>query len=377
MPLQRSPFSRNVWFTASLVVAMAVLFFYTALEHKVDEAHALRFRSVRLADELRLSSDELTRMVRSYVATGDTTYKKRFQDILAVRDGLQPRPVNYNQLYWNEQLERGTQFTTGPAVSLLDLMRQAGFTAEEFEKLALAKANSDGLTHLELAAMALMDIQGPQAAASRAKALSMVFDANYHQVKSRIMRPIADFTTMVEERTQQDVQAAQDRASYLRYALILCGLTLLAMLVRTRWALRATLGPLDKVHAHITKIGQGDFSRRLWWTRGARPVCWACWHKRRPTWPAWTASAARRNRTAGVAARVPDLDGSHQHVRHRVHHRHGRPHHPRERHVQPGQWLQQCRAGRAEPPHHQVRCAARGLLGHSVENHLQWVCLAG
>ncbi len=261
MPLQRSPFSRNVWFTASLVVAMAVLFFfYTSLEHKVDEAHALRFRSVRLADELRLSSDELTRMVRSYVATGDTTYKKRFQDILAVRDGLQPRPLNYHQLYWNEQLERGVQFATGPAISLLDLMRQAGFTAEEFEKLALAKANSDGLTHLELAAMALLDVQGPQAAASRPKALAMVFDANYHQVKSGIMRPIADFTGMVEERTQQDVETAQDRASYLRYALILCGLTLLAMLVRTRWALRATLGgPLDQVHAHITKIGQGDF----------------------------------------------------------------------------------------------------------------------
>lgn len=134
MLLQRSPFSRNVWLTASLVVAMAVLFFaYTTLESKVDEAHALRFRSVRLADELRLSSDELTRMVRSYVATGDTTYRKRFQDILAVRDGLQPRPLNYHQLYWSEQLERGIRFTTGPTISLLDLMRQAGFTEQEFK----------------------------------------------------------------------------------------------------------------------------------------------------------------------------------------------------------------------------------------------------
>ena len=77
MLVQRSPFSRNVWFTVSLVVAMAALFFaYTALESKVDDAHALRFRSVRLADELRLSSDELTRMVRCYVATGDVSFKQ-------------------------------------------------------------------------------------------------------------------------------------------------------------------------------------------------------------------------------------------------------------------------------------------------------------
>ena len=262
MLLQRSPFSRNVWFTASLVVVMAMLFFvYTVLERKVDEAQALRFRSVRLADELRLSSDELTRMVRSYVATGDVSYKKRFNDILAVRDGLQPRPLDYSQLYWNEQLGKGVRFTTGPAISLLDLMRKAGFTEEEFEKLALAKANSDGLTHLELAAMALIDAQGSQSQTSRSQALSMVYGANYHQAKSGIMRPIADFSAMVEERTQQDVQVAQDRASYLRYALILCGLALLAMLVRTRWALRATLGgPLDQVHTQITRLGQGDFS---------------------------------------------------------------------------------------------------------------------
>ena len=78
MLLKRSSFSRNVWLTAGLVVAMAVLFFaYTALEGKVDEAHAQRFRSVRLADELRLSSDELSRMARSYIATGDANYKKR------------------------------------------------------------------------------------------------------------------------------------------------------------------------------------------------------------------------------------------------------------------------------------------------------------
>ena len=38
-------------------------------------------------------------------------------------------------------------------------------------------------------------------------------------------------------------------------------IALLAMLVRTRWALRATLGgTLDTVHTHITRLGLGDFS---------------------------------------------------------------------------------------------------------------------
>ena len=243
---------------------MAVLFFaYVSLEGKVDDANALRFRSVRLADELRLTSDELTRMARTYIATGDANYKKRYMDITAVRDGHQPRPLDYRRLYWDEAWLHGNQPGSewGPAISLLDLMRQAEFTEQEFEKLAQAKTHSDGLTHLELAAMGLMDKEGQQAQATRTEALRMVFDGPYHQAKSKIMRPIGEFYAMVETRTQQDVEKAQDLATYLRSALIFCGLTLLAMLVRTRSAMRTALGgPLDTVHTFITKMGQGDFS---------------------------------------------------------------------------------------------------------------------
>ena len=261
MLLKRSSFSRNVWLTAGLVVAMAVLFFaYTALEGKVDEAHAQRFRSVRLADELRLSSDELSRMARSYIATGDANYKKRYLEVTAVRDGRQPRQMEYHHLSWDEAWAERQNTATEPgiAISLMDLMRQAGFTEAEFEKLASAKSQSDALTVLELAAMALMDAQDP---ASQAKALAMVFDGNYHQSKNKIMRPIGEFYAMVDARTQQQVQSLQTRATALRYALVVGGLLLLFMLLRTRWSMRTTLGgDLDQLHNHITKIGQGDFS---------------------------------------------------------------------------------------------------------------------
>ena len=264
MPLQRSTFSRNVWLTASLVVAMASMFFaHTALESNVDDANALRNRSVRLADELRLSSDELTRAARTYIATGDARYKKRFLDITAIRDGQLPRPLDQQYNHWDDVLVHGhaPRFTQGPAVSLLELMRQAGFTEQEFDLMAKAKANSDGLTHRELAAMALMDDQGPSSQASRVKALAMVFDAPYHEAKARVMRPIADFYTQVEVRTNRNVQVAQQQSAYARLALVVFGLMLMHMLLRTRAALRATLGgALDTVHAHITRLGQGDFS---------------------------------------------------------------------------------------------------------------------
>ena len=57
-----------------------------------------RYESYLLADELRQSSDDLTKMVRLYVITGNPEYREHFNDILAIRDGKKARPENYHQI---------------------------------------------------------------------------------------------------------------------------------------------------------------------------------------------------------------------------------------------------------------------------------------
>jgi hypothetical protein len=102
MPEKRTLYTRNVWLTASLLVAVAAVFLvYTALERRVDNAGEARFESMQLADELRQSSDDLTRMARTYVVTGDPSYKKYYQAILDIRDGKLPRPMAYQDIYWD------------------------------------------------------------------------------------------------------------------------------------------------------------------------------------------------------------------------------------------------------------------------------------
>jgi len=261
---KRSPFSRNVWLTASMVAALAVLFFaYAVLDNRADNANALRYRSVLLADEWRQSSDNLTRMARAFVATGDPVYKQYYQDILDIREGRQARPQNYQNLYWDQVVanRHAHRPADGPTISLPELMRQAGFTEGEFAKLAQAKAHSDGLIRTELEAMALMEDSGPHALASHTQALLMMHNDRHRQSRALVMQPIGEVYSMVDERTLGAVQAAQARAGYVRFALIAGGLALLAMLLRTSLALRATLGgSLDEVHSHITRLGQGDFS---------------------------------------------------------------------------------------------------------------------
>jgi hypothetical protein len=135
-----------LWLAVALLVLCAALFsVYVWSERRVDQTNELRQRSFLLADELRQSSDDLTRMARTYVMTGDARYKLAYQAILDIRDGKRPRPHDYQTVYWDTELLRDTPQSHADevAVPLLTLMQLAGFTAQELQKLEQAKAMSD------------------------------------------------------------------------------------------------------------------------------------------------------------------------------------------------------------------------------------------
>ncbi len=247
-----------------MFVTFVLLFaFYVRSEKQIDQANELRLQSHLLADELRQSSDDLTRMVLNYVITGDIIYKQHFLEILDIRDGKKPRPVNYHNLYW-ELMPINDQRPSGATIALLELMQQTGFTQEELAKLAQAKINSDALARTELAAMALIESAHPPTEATRFKASLMLQDAAYHQAKANIMQPISEFYLMMEQRTQAIVHTAQTNALRLRMVFIVFGLLLVIMLWRTYQALHYTLGgSVDELHEQIFRIGNGDFSSAI------------------------------------------------------------------------------------------------------------------
>ncbi|MBK8755352.1 MAG: diguanylate cyclase [Candidatus Competibacteraceae bacterium] len=259
-----SRFSHHLWLTAGLFVALAIAFvLYVHSEKQIDRAHDLRHQSFLLADELRQSSDDLTRMARSYVVTGNPVYQKYYQDILDIREGRQPRPQEYQSIYWDLVLADGQppRPASPQTIALLELMRQTGFTEQEFQKLADAKASSDALTATEREAMQLAQSTGPEAEADRAKARLMLYGDRYHQAKATIMQPIAEFYRLMDQRTLDAVHTAETRATAFRFLLIGCGIAVLLMLWRVYTALRDTLGgSVDAVYAQIAQIGDGDLS---------------------------------------------------------------------------------------------------------------------
>ena len=86
-----------------------------------------------LAEEMRQSSDDLTRFARLYVATGETKYKTAYDLIVDIRAGKVARPQDYPVHFWSvlpsnlDSLRSGS----GEKIALVDLMKKNGFTAGE------------------------------------------------------------------------------------------------------------------------------------------------------------------------------------------------------------------------------------------------------
>lgn len=212
-----------------MLLAFCVVFFaYIYSEKQIDRANELRIRSYLLAAELRQSSDDLTRMVRTYVITGDSIYKQHFQEILDIRNGKLPRPTSYNNIYWDLVLADNIRPRAyGEKKPLLQLMKEASFTDEEFAELSKAKSNSDLLTHIEFAAMRLIEPTNETTEFNRNQASLMLNDLAYHKAKAGIMQPISNFNQMMDKRTLANLHYAETTALVLRTLVILFGVLFL------------------------------------------------------------------------------------------------------------------------------------------------------
>ncbi|KYG98956.1 chemotaxis protein [Bradyrhizobium sp. DOA1] len=231
-----------------------------------DEAAAYdnRYRSYLLADELRQSSDDLTRLGRTYVVTGDAAYKAQYLDILSIRNGEKPRPQAYHRIYW-DFVAGGTAKPRPDAetVALSALMKRQGFADGEFKQLEQAQKNSDGLVNLEVEAMNLVegkDKNGkPLAAPDRARAIELLHSKTYHQYKSQIMEPIDRFFVMLDERTQASIDDASSRAALWRTAsLASIGLLVISVLMLCAYMYRFVVRSLSKIESTTRTLAAGN-----------------------------------------------------------------------------------------------------------------------
>ena len=267
MEQNRPAFQLNLLLSVITLILLSLVFFaYSWSGKQMEQSYQQRYQSYLLADELRQSSDDLTRLGRTYVITKDPAYEQQYMRILAIRNGEQNRPQGYNRIYWDFVAANGqnprpdSQMRRG----LIDLMKDAGFTEGELAKLNEAKNNSDALVNTEVAAFKLVQQTDGDLAANQQKAIAMMHDKAYHQNKGRIMSPIDDFYVMMETRTQQAVDDATSQSAMLRYLFIALGLVLMFFLWRTYKALIDLVGTsVDQLRSDLNHLAEGDFSQPI------------------------------------------------------------------------------------------------------------------
>jgi methyl-accepting chemotaxis protein len=258
-------------------------------QENLNNSRNVQFQSYLLADELRQSSDDLTRLGRAYVATGNPEYEREYFAILDIRNGKAPRPVAYNRIYWDFVAATGQKpRPDGETISLQDLMKKEGFTNAEFAKLTEAQKNSDGLVVAETIAMNAVkglfdDGQGNftvQKEPDREMALQLVFDETYHKNKANIMKPIDDFYVLFEARTSANVNMYQQRSNYLLWSIIglialMMGMFVLSYVIiqrqvvnKLKTVVQASKNLAEEDLQTFTKeidlIAQGDLTRSTW-----------------------------------------------------------------------------------------------------------------
>ena len=208
-----------------------------------------------LADELRQSSDDLTRMARSYVVTGDARFESDYRAILDIRNGKRPRPVDYHRVYWDLVLpDRPAPRPAGEAISMKELLARQGLTAVEREMLTRAQDNSDALARIE--EIALHAVKGQFAdstgaftvhgAPDHALAMRLMNDATYFERKAAIMAPIDTFYVLFERRTAGHVSADGRRAMMLLQALGVLLLTISGAFMYSFLSLRRQIAARER-----------------------------------------------------------------------------------------------------------------------------------
>ncbi|WP_348693017.1 methyl-accepting chemotaxis protein [Duganella fentianensis] len=232
-----------LWFAAFsgalFLILLLALYDISRTQAAIAASHSARYQSYLLANELRFSSEELTRLARTYVVTGDSKYEQQYLDILEVRNGRKPR-------------------ADGRTIALEALMRDAGFTEQEFNKLKEAQANSNALVATEVKAMnavkGLFDDGSHQytrkGEPDMTLARTLMHDENYHKYKATIMKPVDEFVALLDQRTGDAVTLAEQTNSRRYFMVLLLQLT----------SIGVTLGGLYVVY------------RALWKLLGAEPA---------------------------------------------------------------------------------------------------------
>ena len=258
----------NIFLLVIAGFSASYLFSLREYSVKLKDMESQRYALTQKADELRRSSDDLTRFARTYANTLDETYKANYFKILDIRNAKAPRPRDYEGIYWDlTPSQRALRHPLGNSTSIKEEMKKLPYTRYEYEKFLESEANSNGLTNLEIEAFNalakldkdVIDGSAEQFPANQILAIRILNSQAYHEAKEKIMLPLDELLFSIKERTQKSIKQRDDNlenAFNALFALLFFGA--LAFIVVIFAINKKILSPISNLTRTILSFKQGE-----------------------------------------------------------------------------------------------------------------------
>lgn len=252
---------------SGIIASFSILIIFNK---QLNESTENKNLSYMLADELRQSSDDLTRFARTYVITGDLKYEEIYNRIIAIRNGEAPRPENYHQVYWDFYLinSEKPRPDTNESLSLRTMMEEARFTEEELAKLNESEENSTNLVNREIIAMNsvkglltqeyLLNANNSNET-NKEFAIRIMNDEEYHDNKAKIMKPLNEFLQLIEIRTANEVEINLKKQDLIQKIMIILVIILSLFILANHLILRNIVKSIISLIQPIKKQSELDF----------------------------------------------------------------------------------------------------------------------
>lgn len=244
-------------FGMNMIVALLLAFVsYLTLQNQIslNDNSKVRYDSFKAAMELKQSSQDLTSYVRTYVSTADPIWEEKYFEVLDIRNGQKPRP-------------------DGKTIALKQIMKDLNFSDEEFAKMAEAEKNSNDLVWIETVAMrAVKGLYADEnkgftikGAPNLDMARDLVFGKQYHAEVEKIMKPINEFFSMLDARTNEPIKESINRVEILMILsfIILAYLftsTIVSMMIVNKKVLALIGGEPAEIENIAQRISRGDLN---------------------------------------------------------------------------------------------------------------------
>uniref|UniRef100_UPI00404708B3 ATP-binding protein n=1 Tax=Aliarcobacter sp. TaxID=2321116 RepID=UPI00404708B3 len=259
--------------TISFISVAIVINKYQKATIKLEDAYNMQYKSLILADELRQSSDDLTRMARTYVITGNPMFEEQYKTVLGIRNGEIPRPKRYNGIFWDFlSMPNSQALLDGEKIPLRQLMKNANFPESELNLLFISQNESDDLTNLEHKAMnAVKGIFEDEKGEYTVKGLpdfalarDIMHSNEYHEAKIRIMKPLDNFYKAFENRTKQKVEEARLTVKEQEFNVnVIVLFSIILFLMSFFIILFRIVYPIDFLRIVMLKLSSNDMSVEL------------------------------------------------------------------------------------------------------------------